>query len=133
MAAAVVLSALTDSDGLAAVDAAEDLAVFRSELELAPASAGDATLARLDIGEDSFYGISGHGQDITFNVNAVSATHAEADAFQQAINAGVTSQDATLYIDNVNGVWGYCINFGLSSMMRASGVNSLTVIHREAR
>lgn len=105
-----------------------DLAKFRSELGLPAARPGSTTLSRLDIGGDSFYVISGHGQDITFDINAVSATHAEADAFQQAINAGVSWPSATLFIDNLNGLCGYCLNSGLSSMMRASGVNSLTVI-----
>jgi hypothetical protein len=105
-----------------------DLAAFRSELGLAEAAPGTTTLARLDIGDESFYGISGHGQEITFDINAVSATHAEADAFQQAMNAGVSSPNAMLYIDNVNGVCGYCLNSGLSSMMRALGVDSLTVV-----
>ncbi|ATQ70953.1 RHS repeat-associated core domain-containing protein [Methylosinus trichosporium] len=61
-----------------------DLANFRSELGLQP---GQGALARLDVGGRKFYGINAHGQDITLSVNAISRTHAEADAFQQAASA----------------------------------------------
>lgn len=125
---AIIVPLLVAPESAAGEEGLTDLATFRSELGLAAPSPGATTLARLDIGDESFYGISGHGQEITFDLNAVSASHAEADAFQQAINAGVSSPNATLYIDNLNGVCGYCLNSGLSSMMRASGVDSLTVI-----
>jgi hypothetical protein len=105
-----------------------DLAMFRAELGLELPTAGATTLSRLDVGGESFYGISGHGQPITFPVNAVSRTHAEADAFQQAINAGVNSRTGTLYIDNVNGLCGYCTSSGIKSMMNASGISSLKIV-----
>jgi hypothetical protein len=112
----------------AAREGLRDLSAFRQQLGLAPATLGATTLSRLEIADRVFYGISAHGQEITFSINAVSATHAEADAFQQAINAGVRSPAATLYIDNVNGLCGYCRTSGIISMMRASGVEELTVV-----
>jgi RHS repeat-associated protein len=113
----------------AAASGLSDLARFRSDLNLSPSSPGSATLSRLDVGGQSFYGISAHGQGITMNVNAISATHAEADAFQQAINAGVQANTGTLFIDNVKGLCAACgTNGGVKSMMNGLGLDSLTVV-----
>ena len=63
-----------------------DLAMLRSEPGLGPAGPNSPTLARLDVdGHDSVYGISGHGQDVSLRVNAISRTHAETDALQQIV------------------------------------------------
>ena len=98
-------------------------------LGLAAPGPGSTTVSRLDVGGQSFYGISAHGQPITMEVNAISKAHAEADAFQQALNAGVRSDTAVLYIDNVKGLCGACgSNGGLGSMMRSLGVDSLMVV-----
>ena len=67
-------------------DPLEDLARFRGELGLRD---GEGTLACLDIGDQRFYGINAHGQNISLKVNPITRTHAEADVFQQAFNAGV--------------------------------------------
>jgi hypothetical protein len=48
---------------------------------------GEGTLARLDVGGRSFYGINAHGRPISLRTNAITRTHAEADAFQQAADA----------------------------------------------
>ncbi len=73
----------------------DDLAAFRSQLGL---QAGEGALARLDIGGRSFYGINAHGQQVNLRVNAITHTHAEADAFQQAANASMRGGSATLYV-----------------------------------
>lgn len=107
-----------------AVDGLADLAKFRDELGLAP---GDGTLARLDVNGESFYGINAHGQPITMNVNAITRTHAEADAFQQALNAGQSGGDATLYVDRA--LCPACgQNGGVRGMARQAGLNQVTVI-----
>jgi len=103
------------------------LAQFRADLGLQP---GEGTLSSLDIGGQTFYGINAHGQPITMPVNAISASHAEADAFQQAINAGATGGEATLTVDRP-----LCLacgqNGGIRSMMRNAGVNRLNVVTPE--
>jgi RHS repeat-associated protein len=103
--------------------ALSDLATFRSQLGLAP---GQGTLARLDIGGESFYGINAHGQDVSLSVNAISATHAEADVFQQAANAGINGGSGLLTVDR-----SLCLacgqNGGVSSMARQLGLDSLTI------
>ena len=101
-----------------------DLTNFRSELGLA---SGQGTLARLDVGDQSFYGINAHGQSIDLTVNPISMTHAEADAFQQAANAGISGDSATLYVDRP-----LCIPCGekgaVASMARQIGITNLTVV-----
>jgi tRNA-specific A34 adenosine deaminase len=47
----------------------------------------------------AFYRINAHGQDVSLSVNAMSFSHAEAVAFQQAQNARVYGGYATLYVD----------------------------------
>jgi len=100
------------------------LAKFRSDLGL---QAGEGTLARLEVGGQTFYGINAHGQPVTMNVNAITRTHAEADAFQQAFNAGARGESAVLHVDRA-----LCTacgqNGGVRSMARQLGVNQTTVI-----
>ncbi len=83
-------------------------------------------VARLDIGDQSFYGISAHGQPITLGTNSISRTHAEADAFQQALNAGVNGGIGQLYVDRALcpscGVYN-----GVGTMMRRLGLQELQV------
>jgi RHS repeat-associated protein len=123
--AALTLGASTEvGTGIRAAETAlSDLAIFRSQLELAP---GQGTLARLDISGQSFYGINAHGQDIRLSVNAISATHAEADVFQQAANAGINGGSGLLTVDR-----SLCLacgqNGGVSSMARQLGLDSLTI------
>lgn len=100
------------------------MAQLRSQLEL---EEGVGTLARLDAGERTFYGISAHGQPKTLSINAISATHAETDVFQQAAKAGISGGEATLYVDRklckACGKYG-----GLRSLARQLGLTKLTVI-----
>jgi hypothetical protein len=65
---------------------------MRAELGLAQ---GEGTLARLEAAGQEFWGVSAHGQPVApLRVNAISATHAEADAFAQAARAGVNGGPA---------------------------------------
>ena len=101
-----------------------DLGRFRSELGL---QEGEGTLSRLDAGGKSFYGVNAHGQEITLRVNPISSTHAEADAFQQAANAGVRGGRGTLYVDRA-----LCQACGLrgavKSMARQLGLEELKIV-----
>ena len=102
-----------------------DLAKKRAELGL---PAGEGTLARLDVGGKRFYGINAHGQPVApLGVNAISATHAEADAFAQAARAGMKGGSGTLYVDRA--LCSSCGTFGgVRSMARQLGLESLEVI-----
>ena len=65
----------------------EDLEDYRNSLGLPVAGSVDDiyTTAKLKIGNSEYYGVNGHGKHNevknTFNVNAQTATHAEADVF----------------------------------------------------
>jgi hypothetical protein len=104
-------------------NAFSDLSTFRSELGLPE---GQGTLARLHVGGQSFYGINAHGQPLSLSVNAISATHAEADVFQQAINAGITEGEGVLTVDR-----DLCLargqNGAVNSMARQVGISPLTI------
>ncbi len=111
-----------------------DLAQFRQELGPIPGGGqpNGGTLARLDIGGNSYYGINAHGTEITLNVNAITETHAEADAFQQAANAGMTGDSATLYVDRE--LCGACgQNGGVNSMASQLGIKQLTIVTPSGR
>jgi hypothetical protein len=67
-------------------------------------SEGDrATVAMLEIGDNCFFGVNAasnpHRRPITLTVNPISRTHAEADAFQQAFDAGYKEGRARLVVD----------------------------------
>ncbi len=101
-----------------------DLATFRSELGLAE---GQGTLARLSVGEQSFYWINAHGQELSIRVNAISATHAEADAFNQAFRSGVQGGEGTLVVDCA--LCPACgQNGAVRSMAQQLGLESLKVV-----
>jgi hypothetical protein len=80
-----------------------DLSKFRSELGGIPARGGaipnGGTLARLDTGGSSFYGMSAHGQP-TLIGNDFNFGHAEIDALQQAFMADKLQSTATMFVDN---------------------------------
>ncbi|MBC7701783.1 MAG: hypothetical protein H7225_15435 [Massilia sp.] len=117
-AARMELRAAKAFDGLA------DLAKFRAGLGL---KAGEGTLARLEVNGQVFYGINAHGQPVTMGVNAITRTHAEADVFQQALNAGARDGNATLHVDRA--LCAACgQNGGVRSMARQLGLNEVTVI-----
>jgi hypothetical protein len=95
----------------------------------------DDTAARLDIAGASLFGRNAHDLAIDFPINPVSAGHAEAEAFQQARSLGLSSDSAVLYVTRPlcgscgKGVTGG--GFGVSSMMKATGVKALTIITPE--
>jgi hypothetical protein len=83
----------------------QELAQYRQQLGL-PIAGSDsdrATVAKLEIGGQGFFGINSSSnpnrRPITLKVNPISRTHAEADAFQQAYNAGVTGGRGRLIVD----------------------------------
>ncbi|HYO58156.1 deaminase [Archangium sp.] len=89
-------AAATTTDTNGAASGLDDLARLRNELGL---QHGEGTLTRLDVGGRSFYGINAHGQTVSLKTNVITATHAEADAFQQAAKAGVNGGRGRLYVD----------------------------------
>jgi len=102
----------------------KDLARFRQELGLVE---GEGTLARLDVGGHSFYGVNAHGRPVTLKVNAITKTHAEADVFQQAAEAAVSGGKGTLFVDRA--LCPACgRNGGVRGMMRQLGLDELKVV-----
>jgi hypothetical protein len=101
---------------------------MRAELGLAE---GEGTLARLEIGGNEYWGINAHGQAVEpLRVNAISATHAEADAFAQAARAGESGGIARLVVDRE--LCPACGTFGgVRSMARQLGIRVLQVVTPE--
>jgi MafB19-like deaminase len=108
--------------------ALDDLAKLRIELAL-PAPGPGSKAFRLAIGGKTFYGWSG-GKDIAMRVNPVSRFHAEADVFQQALNAGMTGEaTATLYVDYPGGLCLACAgNDGVDTLARQLGLREVQVV-----
>lgn len=85
-------------------DVFQELAEYRQQLGLPPSgSEGDrATVAKLEIGGSEFFGVSAgsnpNRRKITLTVNPISRTHAEADALQQAFDAGLRGGRARLIV-----------------------------------
>ncbi|MEA5554426.1 deaminase [Anabaena cylindrica UHCC 0172] len=81
------------------------MAEYRQRLGLPPAGSetDKSTIAKLEIDGQSFFGINSgsnpYSRQITFKVNPISKTHAEADAFQQVKDAGLTGKKARLVVD----------------------------------
>ncbi|MFD7258420.1 polymorphic toxin-type HINT domain-containing protein [Streptomyces sp. NPDC059874] len=84
------------------------------------------TAARLQVGGQVFFGRNAHGRPINIRVNAQTKTHAEADVFQQAKDAGATGTRAVLHVDR-----DFCracgATGGVGSLMRGLGVDELLV------
>ena len=86
-------------------DPFQDLLVYRQQLKLPAAGSIDdrATIAKLEIDDREFFGINSASnpsrRPITLRVNSISRTHAEADAFQQAFDAGIRGGRARLIVD----------------------------------
>lgn len=86
-------------------DVFQALAKYRQQLELPSAGSESdrTTVAKLEIGEGEFFGINSgsnpHRRRITLTVNPISRTHAEADAFQQAYDAGLRGGTGRLVVD----------------------------------
>lgn len=86
-------------------DVFQELEDYRLQLGLpiAGSESDRATVAKLEIGENGFFGISSgsnpNRRRITLRVNPISRTHAEADALQQAFDAGIRGGRARLIVD----------------------------------
>lgn len=112
-----------------AVEGLEDLARFRQQLGPVPGGGevDGGVVARLDVGGQSFYGINGHAQRTTLKVNAISASHAEMDAFQQAANAGVRGNGGRLFVDSE--LCKSCAKYGgVRSLARQLGLKELEIV-----
>ena len=78
------------------MDDFQELADYREQLGLPPAGSETdrSTIAKLEIDGVTFFGINSSSnptqRQITLRVNPISRTHAEADAFQQAFNLGLS-------------------------------------------
>ncbi|WP_406477745.1 ricin-type beta-trefoil lectin domain protein [Streptomyces sp. NBC_01615] len=105
-----------------------ELAAYRARVGMpARGSADDTfTAARLKIDGQVFFGRNAHGRPVNIRVNAQTKTHAEADVFQQAKDAGVSGTRAVLYVDR-----DFCRSCGatggVGSLMRGLGVEELLV------
>lgn len=90
-----------------------------------------STIAKIAIGNQSFFGINSSSnpnpRQITFRVNPITKTHAEADAFQQVADAGIKGGKAILIVDRE-----LCAACGLrgevNSMAWQLGIQELTII-----
>jgi len=86
-------------------DVFQELVEYRKMLGLPSAGSESdrATVAKLEIGDDSFFGVNSSNnptrRKITLTVNPISRTHAEADAFQQAFDLGYKGGRARLIVD----------------------------------
>ncbi len=90
-----------------------------------------STVAKLEIGDQSFFGINSSSnpslRQITFRVNPITKTHAEADAFQQAADASMKGGKATLIVDRE--LCAACgLRGGVNSMAWQLGIEELTII-----
>jgi hypothetical protein len=89
----------------ASSSAFDQLAEYRQRLGLPPAGsdADKSAIAKLEIGSRSFFGVNSSSnpnrRQITFKVNRITKDHAEADAFQQASDAGIRGGKARLIVD----------------------------------
>jgi hypothetical protein len=86
-------------------DIFQPLAEYRQQLGL-PIAGSDqdtSTIAQLEIWGQTFWGVNSASnptrRPITLRVNPISRTHAEADAFQQAFDAGLADGVARLIVD----------------------------------
>jgi MafB19-like deaminase len=86
-------------------DIFRELTEYRQMLGLPSAGSESdrATVAKLEIGDESFFGVNASNnptrRKITLTVNPISRTHAEADAFQQAFDLGYKGGRARLIVD----------------------------------
>jgi hypothetical protein len=107
----------------------QDLASFRANVGGIPARGGllpdGGTLARIDTGGTSFYGMNAHGLP-TLIGNDFNYTHAEIDALQQAFMAGQLDSSATMYVDR--SLCPYCSRIdGLPQAVQDLGMDELIV------
>ena len=119
-------------------DIFQNLAEYREELGLpiAGSESDRSTVAKLEIGERSFFGVNSSSnpnpRSITLRVNPISRSHAEADALQQAFDAGVRGGRARLVVDrDLCRACGQ--NGGVKGMARQLGLEELEVISPSGR
>lgn len=114
------------------------LAKVRSELGVPKrgAPADKHTVAILHADGQEFWGISAHGQKVSYPVNNISKTHAETDALNQLANlrekTGQTGGAATLFVDR-DPCMACGRNKGIRSGVRATGLDILKVVHPGGR
>lgn len=136
----LITSAMAESlkGGSGLTDVFQDLAEYRQQLGLPLAgSEGDrSTVAKLEIGDRGFFGINSSSnpnpRPITLRVNPISRSHAEADALQQAFDAGVRGGRARLVVDrDLCRACGQ--NGGVKGMARQLDLEELEVISPSGR
>ncbi|MEQ8969149.1 MAG: deaminase [Coleofasciculus sp. C1-SOL-03] len=100
---------------------------------LPPAGSAEdySTIAKLEIRGENFFGINSgdnpNPRPITFRVNPITKTHAEADAFQQAADAGIRGGKARLIV--VRDLCAACgLRGGVNSMAWQLGIEELEII-----
>jgi hypothetical protein len=116
-------------EGVEAGNVFAELAARRVELGLPPAgSANDsASVAKLEIGAEGFYGVNAHGQQVTLRVNPISRTHAETEVFQKAYDANAADDTARLIVDrDLCKACGQ--NGAVKSLARQLGIKQLEVV-----
>ena len=110
-----------------------ELAEYRQSLGLPPSGSEEdkSTVAKLEIGTKSFFGINSsdnpYPRQISLNVNPITKSHAEADVFQQAMDAGTTGIKARLIVDR--DLCAACgLRGGVNSMAWQLGIKELEII-----
>lgn len=114
----------------------DELAEYRQSLGL-PSSGSQAdksTIAKLKINGKSFFGINSsdnpYPDEIGLKVNPITKTHAEADAFQQAYDAGIRGGKARLIVDR--DLCAACgLRGGVNSMAWQLGIEELEILAQE--
>jgi hypothetical protein len=136
----LITSAIAESlkGGSGLTDVFQDLAEYRQQLGLPIAGSEDdrSTVAKLEIGDRGFFGINSSSnpnpRPITLRVNPISRSHAEADALQQAFDAGVRGGRARLVVDrDLCRACGQ--NGGVRGMARQLDLEELEVISPSGR
>jgi len=116
----------------------QELADYRQQagLPIAGSENDRSTVAKLEIGGSSFLGINSSSNPnrrrITLKVNPISRTHAEADVFQQAFDAGIRGGRARLIVDrDLCRACGQ--NGSIKGMARQLGFEELEIISPSGR
>jgi len=119
-------------------DIFQELSEYRRQLGLPPAGSDTdrATVAKLEIDGSKFLGVSSGSnptpRQITLRANPINRTHAEADAFQQAYDAGLRGGRARLIVDrDLCRACGQ--NGGVKGMARQLNLDELEIIRPGGR
>jgi hypothetical protein len=119
-------------------DVFQELVEYRQTIGL-PSAGSDsdrATVAKLEIGNESFFGVNSSNnpirRQITLTVNPISRTHAEADAFQQAFDLGYRGGRARLIVDrDLCRACGQ--NGGVKGIARQLGLEEIEIVSPSGR